>query len=200
MRILFFTFLLSTALFSKCNFDLHVNADLQNNSLHVKGVIKDDARSLEADFEHLPIQNKNELFQSLKDGANILKFDYTLKDKETINNEYIMLLNSWLPRTETLCTYDVHVSVPKDMTVVIEANEVKATQKGDTKEWFFKMDKPIDNLTLIAGNGYDVVSKEIDGIEVTTYFFKKHANLANDYFKKMEEMIKEYQNLIGHYP
>ena len=200
MRWIVLLSLFVNMLFAQCVYTLNITADLPQNTLHVNAVLKDNAKSVVADFERFDIADKEALYQAIRNGANVLNFKYTLQDKETITPDFIMQLGEWTPLASTLCTYDVHVTLPQKMTVVSEANQLTVHDDGKMKTWHFVMDKPIDHITLVASTEYVTTSKMHRGVELTTYFFAKHASLAEAYLQKSAAFLDLYTSLLGPFP
>lgn len=121
--------------------------------------------------------------------------------------------------------YDLEVYAPQDMVVVSQGHvpERKSVPVGPTadpaKDWiapeaFDASDKnpqaplawsrwrsalPTDSLSLSAGP-YVVKSREVEGVTISTYFYKQDAGAADLWLSEMAATVKRYKPLLGKLP
>lgn len=201
MRI-FLIFALSCVIsFAECFYSLDIDIKPHSKALSVKAKIYDNAKSINLiDYKNFDIKDISKLESSLREGLNKIEFTYEKSYKDRISSDFIMLLDGWIPKTKGLCRYKTKVTLPQGFEVVMETNQVKKSKSGDQNIFEFDIEKPIDNLSLIASKDFKITKEKHENIEISTYLFKKHSHLATRYIKKTKEYIDLYEKMIGKYP
>lgn len=175
-------FLLPLFLYAKCTYDLDLKFNLNEQQVTATANVTDSSKSLNINLKDFDIHNKKAVHKALNNGANHLKFSYTINSKN-ITPSFIYLLDSWYPRVNELCTFSIKTNLDSNYKTIFE-----------------KTPKVIKNATFIASNQYKVTSKNYNNIQISTYFFKKDNTLAQTYLNKTIEYIKLYEKLIGAFP
>jgi uncharacterized iron-regulated protein len=145
------------------------------------------------------------------DGLRRLVFEYQFKNQgDFINDQHVILHNLWYPRPTQLVQYRFSARLPQGFIAVSEANKIDASapqsafqqRTPDKTGVFFRFSfaRPLDNLTLIASNQYQVQTAQYRDIQLETYFLPDNAPLAADYLQRSQEYLALYEKLLTPYP
>ncbi len=137
---------------------------------------------------------------TLEESTPVLHVSYEKKFQGHLEEDFIFLGSDWLPQSSELCTYRLHVTLPKGFTAISESEHIESFQKDNTVHFTFSMSKPIDHINLIASKNFVVNTQVHHGITIATYFFKKHAHLSSAYIKKVIHYITMYETILGTFP
>jgi aminopeptidase N len=114
-----------------------------------------------------------------------------------ISEHAISLTGDWYPRPEGLTTYRLSAFFPGSFQAVSEADHIEPAANGGVVFFF---DHPVDRLTLVASDGYNVVEEKFGDISLYAYFFKEEAGLAKQYIEYAKKYLTLYTEMIGPYP
>lgn len=197
--IVLFLFVCTGAL-AQCSYSVVVRLDPADHVLNVWADVNSTEPISFSNIGDYPIRDLDRLQEKLEEGVKSASFEYRAYDEELIGKDFVMLLGGWLPRTGQLCSYKTRVIVPKGFEVVVENEQLSKRELPELTEFIFAMNRPIDDITVIASSRFEPKRTVYNGIEILTYFFRKDAHLAQEYMNKTIGYIKMYESLIGPFP
>ncbi len=190
-KLLFLSVILLSTLYAhECHYKLDISLDMD------KGVLKGDA-TITSDHPTMKLLNssaniidiKNATFSVASNTPSLVKQDLNKSVKisfshnfKTINDD-ILLLQTWYPKVDMLCSYETNVT-NTDLVTISESPNIL-----------------INNLHLIGSKNYTINSKKTNNdITLSTYFYKEDSHLSNIYLQKSEEYFKFYKDIFGFIP
>ncbi len=177
MKKLLISALMPIVLFAECNYKIKAEIFPKKQSIQVDANI-----------------------QNSKVDLNESNFSYEKTLKEQIGENFIFLADGWLPPAHSLCRYELNLTLPKEFIVISESEDITKKYNDDKVTYNFKMQKPIDSINIIASKDFVLNSEDFNGVLISTYFFKKHANLSESYIEKVKEYIQMYEKMLGAFP
>ncbi len=118
----------------------------------------------------------------------------------TIDSRGIFLTGVWYPQTDALAAYRLKALLPAGYEAVSEAERIEKTVKEGGTEFAFTFDRPVDGISLVATNRYEVTRDRANGIELYAYFFKEDRELAKTYLQYAKKYLEQYEKLLTKYP
>ncbi len=192
--------LLSCCVSAECIYRVDAALTPSKNTLHVTAAIQDSDPILLKDIGKFPVENSEALIEKMQLGSRALTFSYSLTDETAINEDFIMLLENWLPTADALCRFESTVTLPEGYEAITEHDYMRKEAVAGKARFTFSMQNPIDHLSLIASKAYEPRRIEYNGITINTYFFTKDVHLSERYFEKTKAYIAMYEAMIGPYP
>lgn len=121
---------------------------------------------------------------------------------DAIDSRGISLTGIWYPRPEALSVYKLKATLPHGYEAVSEAESmsITKTEQGTGVIFAFEFPHPLDGITLIATDRYDVFRDTVNGIELSAYFFREDKKLAETYIQHAKKYIELYEKLLAPYP
>jgi len=113
---------------------------------------------------------------------------------------YLSPETGWYPDTpNAMATYHIEASVPPNWFAVSQGNllEETVTNEGTNSVW--DCDVPFDGCSLVA-NAYYKRTRNIDGVDCSTYFYRDNPQLSDSFLDKLEGYMPAYQKLFGPFP
>ncbi len=101
--------------------------------------------------------------------------------------------------SEKQVTFELTADIPAAWSSVSDGNQVSSKVQGNRKVESFANPFASDGCTFMAAP-YAVRSTQMDGIDVSCYFFQADTGLADSYLKATCDYLKMYSTLIGPYP
>jgi len=93
----------------------------------------------------------------------------------------------------------ITVNVPAEFRVVTQGG-LKSREVKDGREiTVWESNIPVDGLALQAGR-YEVVTREVEGVSISTYLFADHAKHAPFLLDQVGNYIRFYNELLGPFP
>ncbi len=194
MKIVLIYFSFITTLFAQCSYKANIEIFPDKNKLFANIEIKNSEQNISIDLDGFKIKKK------LIKESNKISLSYEKILKKQIEKDFIFLSSSFLPKINSLCKYELNLTLPKEFIALSESEEIKRVNKGKKTTYNFKINKPIDNINIIASKDFVIESEVFNDIEISTYFFKQHSNLSSSYIKKVKHYIKMYENMLGEFP
>ncbi len=187
-------FFLPLLLYAKiCSYDIDIK--LEENLISGKAFL-DFNKSIELDptkAKISSIKNGSLLLSDypkyLKSSKKPLEIEFSYKTRPIMGT--LMFLDSWYPKVEKRCTYNVKVDFGKYIPIM---------QYTSKKEDRFVFDKPLKNLYIIASKDFVVDTKKRKELEISTYFYKKDSFLSQKYIDKSFEYFDYYKKIFGFLP
>ncbi len=182
---------------------------LQKGNLHILAVIMDKQRMDFADrIETLDLRPS-------EDGFVEIRYVATFKSVErpgveagasgaiptrVIDQRGIFLNGIWYPQADQMCNYHLTVTLPAEYEAVSEADSVTSFVRERQKIISFDFSHPLDSLTLIATNRYQVTRERSNDTEILAYFFPEDGKLARNYIDHAKKYLRLYEGMVGKYP
>ncbi len=126
----------------------------------------------------------------------------TPEHDEAVNDRGAQLTGEegWYPLwPNALFTFDLTVDHPAGWEAVSAGRQLSRTGAPDRPSTTWSMTQPTESIDLIAGP-YVVTTRQLDRIELSTYFFAEEAALAPTYLDAAAEYLARYSRLLGPYP
>ncbi len=117
-----------------------------------------------------------------------------------ITSHFVYLLNDWYNAPHTLCTYSLHLTLPKNFTAIAEADSIHIEKGKQTNTTHFQMSHPIDHLSIIASDDFKIDRQHYHDSIISTYFFSAHSTLSQRYIDQTITDIQKYEALFGTFP
>lgn len=194
MKIILICFISILTLLAKCEYKVNIELFPDKNSLVADIEIKNSDKNITVDLEGFNIENE------LKKEQGYISFSYKKTLKNQIKKDFIFLNSSFIPKINSLCRYELNLTLPKEFIAISESEEISQKNSIDKTTYSFKIKKPIDNINIIASKDFIIESETYNNIEISTYFFKKHSNLSPTYIKKVKHYIQMYEKMLGEFP
>ncbi len=117
-----------------------------------------------------------------------------------IGREGVFLNSAWYPQPETLAHYRLQAVLPRGYTAVSEAEKIQSVERGDSVAFTFRFDHPVDQITLVASNRYQITPERFHGVELSAYFFPEDRALAAKYLDYAKRYVELYEKLLLPFP
>ncbi len=111
----------------------------------------------------------------------------------------ITLAGFWHPLPEQDMIYSIDALLPPGFTGISEASESSEQQSGDMVRFRSSFAHPLPAIHFVAGP-YQVRSRTVSGLTLSTFFFAEDAALAKEYLDRASHYIRRYEQLIGPFP
>jgi len=122
------------------------------------------------------------------------------KFSKQITSHFVSLLEDWYPKAPTLCHYTLHLTLPKNFTAIAETEDIMIETDDTHKTYHFSLSHPSSGINIIASDDFVVQSALYKDINISTYFFTRHADLSKSYLDKTKSYIKLYEAMLGDFP
>jgi aminopeptidase N len=151
-------------------------------------------------------------FKPLEDGIVEIRYEGTFKGgvpqgdrnygvvSSTIDDRGISLTGTWYPQPEGLARWKVTAHLPAGYEAISESETITREKKGDGTLFIFDFPHPIDRLSLIATDRYEITRERYGTIEIAAYFFKEDRDLARTYLQYAKNYFEQYEKLLAPYP
>jgi aminopeptidase N len=118
----------------------------------------------------------------------------------TIDERGISLTGAWHPRPEGLVRWKITALLPAGYEAVSEADTITRVKKDNGTEFTFDLPHPVDGLSLVATDRYEVTRERFGDRELYAYFFKEDRELAKTYLQYAKKYLELYETLLTPYP
>jgi aminopeptidase N len=113
---------------------------------------------------------------------------------------YLSGASGWYPDTySSMATYQVTVKVPTAWYSVGQGNLISDKVEANSRITAWGSDIQTDGFVLVA-NKFIKTTRNIDGVDCSTYFYEEMPDLSEQFFQKLGEYLPAYQKLLGPYP
>ncbi len=116
-----------------------------------------------------------------------------------IGGRGISLTGTWYPQREGLCLYRLTAALPKGYEAVSEAEDILKAVKNGGVEFTFSFPHPLEGISLVASDRYEVTNETVNGIVVYAYFFSEDRGLAGTYLGHAKKYLDLYGKLLAPY-
>ncbi len=132
-------------------------------------------------------------------GLQFIRGDQTLG---LISPEGVYLSNAthWYPdRPDSMSKFLIEASIPEPFRIVTQGELISENLKAGIWRSKWGSELPAESLTLVAGK-YSVKTRTVEGVKLSTYFFREEDHFSEAFLKGAEEYLKIYSDLLGSYP
>lgn len=148
----------------------------------------------------------------LEDGIAEIRYEGTFKGgvmqgdrnygvvSSTIDERGISLTGTWYPQPEGLARWKVTAQLPAGYEAISEAETIAREKKGGGILFTFDFPHPVDGLSLVGTDRYEITRDRYGTIELFAYFFKEDRELAKTYLQYAKSYIEQYEKLLAPYP
>ena len=118
----------------------------------------------------------------------------------TIDERGISLTGMWHPLPEGLARWKLTALLPSGYEAISEADRITKVKKDGGTLFSFDLPHPVDGLSLVATDRYEVTSDLIGDRELYAYFFKEDRELAKTYLQYAKKYFELYEKMLTPYP
>ncbi len=121
-------------------------------------------------------------------------------DRNTIDAKGISLTGTWYPKPQELSRYQLKVTLPPGYEALSEADRVEKRIRGDRLEFLFHFDHPLEGVSLIASDRFEVIQDRVNDVDLYAFFFPEDRGLARSYLQHVRKSIELHEKLLVRYP
>ena len=118
----------------------------------------------------------------------------------TIDDRGISLTGTWHPRLNDLARWRLTALLPAGFEAVSEADRITKVKKEGSTEFLFDFPHPVEALSLVATDRYEITRDHFGERELYAYFFKEDRELAKTYLQYAKKYFELYEKLLTPYP
>lgn len=166
---------------------------------HISAPNLDDITLDLTDLTAVQIAGKPLLSDHIKVALPV-EIHYQINNKDLINPTNVVLLDNWYPQPQGLAHYQLTANLPADFKAISEADNSTVQAQNQRKTHVFHFDHPLDHLTFIASNQYQVEQQNHNNIRLHSYFLPDNAPLAKTYLQRSIDYLRLYEQQLGAYP
>jgi len=96
--------------------------------------------------------------------------------------------------------YQVQLTVPEDLTVVTSGSTLETTENGDGTRTWIAIGGPIRDFYVAMSDDYEVVSEEVDGTLVNSYYRSAQDEGGELALKYAADALRAFNERFGPYP
>jgi len=113
---------------------------------------------------------------------------------------YLSSSSYWFPdRPGSMAIFNLEASIPEPFRVVTQGELLSEELKDGFWRSKWRNEWPSESFALVAGK-YSVNSRSVNGIKISTYFFRQDDRFSEIFLDKGEEYLKIYPELLGPFP
>ncbi len=120
--------------------------------------------------------------------------------ENSIDQRGISLAGGWYPKLAGLLRYRLRAILPKGYEALSEADQIEKAAKGENVEFSFRFDHPVDRITLVAANRYEIFRDSANGIDLYAYFLPEDRGLSKIWLQQAKRYLERYEKILGKYP
>src|SRR5574340_229861 len=151
----------------------------QTGDLVVKGITVDDIA------QTLTSKEGTVSFTPSRDGRAVVRYEGTFAESgpigdrnygvvsSVIDRRGVSLTGLWYPRPEGLGRWKLTAAFPAGYEAVSEADSVTRSSSGNRVIFAFDFPHPVDSLSLVASDRFEVLKQRLGDIDVVAYFLKE---------------------------
>ncbi len=118
----------------------------------------------------------------------------------SIGPEGISLTGHWHPQTEGLAVWKLSAVLPQGYEALSEAEAVVRERVEGGLRFSFDFPHPVDGLSFVATDRYEVTTDRHGQVELAAYFFREDRELAKTYLRSVKRYIALYEKLLTPFP
>jgi hypothetical protein len=113
---------------------------------------------------------------------------------------YLSASSLWYPdKPDGWSEFEVEATIPAPFRIVTQGELLSEELVAGSWKSRWRYDLPTESLTLVAGN-YSVKTRTVDGVKLSTYFFKDDDRFSEDFLEATAEYLNIYTRLLGPFP
>lgn len=113
---------------------------------------------------------------------------------------YLSSSSYWFPdRPGSMAIFNLEASIPEPFRVVTQGELLAEELKDGFWRSKWRNEWPTEGFALVAGN-YSVRSRKVNGVKISTYFFRQDDRFSEIFLDGAEEYLKIYPELLGPFP
>jgi len=119
-----------------------------------------------------------------------------------IGSEGVYLSSSsyWFPdKPGSMAIFNLEASIPEPFRVVTQGELLSEELKDGFWRNKWRNEWPTESFALVAGK-YSVKSRKVNGVKISTYFFRQDDRFSEIFLDRAEEYLKIYPELLGPFP
>jgi len=119
-----------------------------------------------------------------------------------ISSEGVYLSSSsyWFPdKPGSMAIFNLEASIPEPFRIVTQGELLSEELKGGFWRSKWRNEWPSESFALVAGK-YSVKSRKVNGVKISTYFFRQDDGFSETFLERAEEYLKIYPELLGPFP
>jgi aminopeptidase N len=119
-----------------------------------------------------------------------------------IGSEGVYLSSSsyWFPdRPGSMALFNLEASIPKPFRIVTQGELLSEELRDGIWRSKWRNEWPTESLSLVAGK-YSIRSRKVNGVKISTYFFRQDDKFSEIFLDGAEEYLKIYPELLGPFP
>jgi uncharacterized iron-regulated protein len=159
-----------------------------------------------------PVRDGILFMRSAEDGTAEVRYEGVFKGGQplgdrnfgvvssTIDGRGISLTGAWYPRPDGLGRWKLTALFPPGYEAVSEADRISKTKREGGVEFLFEFPHPVDSLSLVATDRYEVTQDRFGDRELYAYFFKEDRELARSYLQHAKRYFELYEKMLTPYP
>ncbi len=117
-----------------------------------------------------------------------------------IDRRGVSLTGLWYPHPAFLASWTMTALLPAGFEAVAEADSIGRSPKQGLVEFVFEFGHPVESLSLVATDRYEVVRGRAGNIEIFAYFFREDRELVKTYLQHAKGYFELYEKMLGPYP
>ncbi len=95
--------------------------------------------------------------------------------------------------------YKVTIKAPNEYTIAASGNFIEKKIEGNMSFWVFEEDA-LRDFAFIANRNFEVLEKEVEGINIKSYYYKGDEERGKEALETGVKAIKLFNKLYGKYP
>ncbi len=117
-----------------------------------------------------------------------------------IGTEGIFLPSAWYPQIAGLAVYHLKATLPRGYLAMSEAETIDKIESKGSATFSFEYKHPVNEISLVATDRYQIIQDRFRGIELAAYFFPEDRTLARRYLDYAKKYIQLYETLLLPFP
>lgn len=117
-----------------------------------------------------------------------------------IGREGIFLPSAWYPQIAGLAVYHLKATLPRGYLAMSEAETIDKIESKGSATFSFEYKHPVNEISLVATDRYQIIQDRFRGIELAAYFFPEDRTLARRYLDYAKKYIQLYETLLLPFP
>jgi uncharacterized iron-regulated protein len=119
---------------------------------------------------------------------------------DVISDKGLFLTGTWYPKADRMCRYHLTAILPDGYEAISEAETIEKSTGDHRAVFTFDFPHPLDAITLIASNRYNIVKERAGNVEIFAYFFPEDGDLVKTYIENAKHYLELYDTMIDQYP
>lgn len=118
----------------------------------------------------------------------------------SIDARGISLTGPWHPQPEGAVTWLLTATLPAGYEAVSEAEQITRTPAADGVRFSFDFPHPVDALSFVASERFEVTRERQGNVELEAFFFREDRELAKTYLQAAKRYVELYEKMLTPFP